>query len=228
MTSDVPLYLYAVCQIPEQPLTLPLGIERETMLVAVEGMGAIAEPDIDLAALQADDQRLLTGVLTHDRVICDLFQQTVLLPLRFGTQLASAERLRDHLLENQHDYQRKLAAVAQKAEYQIKLVPLEIPLPPLPEGLRGRDYFLAKKERLKAQTEAQQQQQVELGRLIQRIQTAYPQSLQGEPQDGAARLYLLADKTASADLRQRAEAWQAETAHWRMTLSEALPPYHFV
>ncbi|HEY9877869.1 MAG TPA: GvpL/GvpF family gas vesicle protein [Leptolyngbyaceae cyanobacterium] len=228
MTPEAPLYIYAVCRVPERGLVLPPGIEQDTILVEQAGLGAIAEPGLDLAALEADDQRLLTAVLTHDQVICDLFQQTTVLPLRFGIQLISQAGLEAHLQENQKTYRRKLALLADKAEYQIKLMPAEMVVSPLPEGLTGRDYFLAKKIRLQTQAEEQQRQQEELNQLISGLQSTYPDLQTATSDEGLPRLYLLLSKTQAKELLQQAEFWQRQMPHWQLSLSEALPPYHFV
>lgn len=207
---------------------LPPGIERDTILVEQAGLGAIAEPGLDLEVLEADDQRLLTAVLTHDQVICDLFQQTSLLPLRFGIQLTSQAGLEAHLQENQKAYRRKLALLADKAEYQIKLVPAEITVPPLPEGLTGRDYFLAKKSRLQTQSEEQQRQQEELNQLVAALQSTYADLQTVTSDEGIPRLYLLLQASQAKELLRQAEHWQRQMPHWQLNLSEALPPYHFV
>lgn len=221
------LYLYAICQIPSKPIELPLGLEGNTLLVSVADVGAIAEPAIDLATLQSDDQRLLTAVLSHDRVIGEIFQQTVVLPLRFGTQMTSQAGLKAHLQENLSAYQGKLAALAGKVEHQVRLEPTQFQQSPLPEYLKGRDYFRAKKQRLQEQTTALQAQQADLIRLLEQIQQAYP-AYQQEVQDDSARAFVLIDRTATEKLQQDAQGWQADIPTWQITLSEALPPYHFV
>ncbi|PSN20036.1 gas vesicle protein [filamentous cyanobacterium CCP5] len=222
-----PLYLYTICQVPAAPLCLPAGLQGDTLLVTVEEVGAIAEPNIDLAALQADDQRLLTAVLSHDRVIGDLFQQTTVLPLRFGTQIASPEGLRTHLQDNLHTYRTKLKQLSGKVEHQLKLEPETISLPPLPDGLKGRDYFLAKKQRLEDQAQALQQQQQALDEFLEHIRQAHPGSLR-ETQEDAARVFVLIDRAEISHLHQQVQSWQATRLTWQITLSEALPPYHFV
>lgn len=228
MTREPLLYIYAICRLPETGLTLPIGIEQDTLLVAVEDVGAIAEPGIDLQALQADDQRLLTAVLTHDQVIFDLFQQTTVLPMRFGIQLTTVEKLETHLRDNLAAYREKLTALANQAEYQIKLTPTDIELPPLPEGLTGRDYFLAKKNRLHAQVLEQQRQQEELQTLLAQIRATYPHLQTTPSEEGIPRLYLLLAAAQAKDLPDIARLWQGQAPHWQITLSEALPPYHFV
>ncbi len=78
------IYVYALLVPTASPLVLPLGMERDIELVYSSGLAAIIEPEISLEAIQATDERLLQAVLNHDRVIRELFQQTPLLPLRFG------------------------------------------------------------------------------------------------------------------------------------------------
>ncbi len=222
------VYVYGVCRNPPTPMTLPLGLERETQLVTVNELAVVVEHGIDLAALQAEDQRLLTAVLSHDRVICDLFQQVTVLPIRFGIQLASIDKLTEYITGEYQTYLEKLAQLDQKCEYQIKLMPGDISLPPPPEGLKGREYFLAKKQRLQDQTAGQEQQQTELIRLFERIQAAYPDAVETTHEDGTAKVYVLLDTGEAPNLKQQAKQWQSEAAYWNVSLSEALPPYHFV
>lgn len=226
--SDDLLYVYGVCRKPDPSLSLPLGLEQETALVIVDQLAAIFEAGIDVKAIQADDQRLLTAVLSHDRVICDLFNQLPILPMRFGTQLGSLGQLRDHLLTHYTNYLTKLDRLAAKAEYQIKLVPIPILPMALSEGLKGRDYFLAKKQRLQDQTGQQQQQQQDLEEFLSSLYATYPDCVQLTSPDGDTKIYLLLTPPDLPHLKQQAQAWLAHTRHWQLSLSEALPPYHFV
>lgn len=222
-----PIYLYSICPRPSQPLILPLGLAEPTQLIAVDDVAAVVETGVDLGALQTDEPRLLNAVLSHDRVICELFQHTPLLPLRFGTQIASLDHLRAHLASQAADYTAKLSILAPKVEYQLKLIALEVTLPPLAAGLTGRDYFLAKKQRLHDQAATQALQQSELNQLLDRIYSLYGDCIEAEGPDGEARLYLLVDRNDST-LPQRVEDWRSQAPHWQLLLSEPLPPYHFV
>jgi hypothetical protein len=222
------VYVYGVCRCPSTALTLPLGLQRETQLVTRDEIATVVEYGIDLEALQAEDQRLLTAVLSHDRVVCELFQQVTILPIRFGTQLASTEKLREYMGNEYQTYLRKLTELEQKCEYQIKLLPEPITLPPPPEGLKGRDYFVVKKQRLQDQTAAQAQQQIELRGLFERIHATFPNAVEATNDDGTAKVYVLLDNGEAPILQQQAEQWQSEAAYWHLSLSEALPPYHFV
>jgi len=222
-----PIYLYSICPQPPQPLPLPLGLAEPTQLIAVDGIAALVETDVNLEALQTDEPRLLNAVLSHDRVICELFQHTPLLPLRFGTQIASLDHLKAHLASQGADYAAKLKALAQKTEYQLKLVAQEVELPPLAEGLTGRDYFLAKKQRLQDQTAAQEQQQQELAQVLDHLYSLYTDCIEAESPAGEARVYVLVDR-ADETLPQQIEDWRSQAPHWALILSEPLPPYHFV
>ncbi len=226
LTSE-PIYLYSICPRPSQPLVLPLGLAEPTQLIAVDDVAALVETGVDLAALQTDEPRLLNAVLSHDRVICELFQHTSLLPLRFGTQIASVEHLREHLASQGADYTAKLKILAPKVEYQVKLLAAEVAAPPLAEGLTGREYFLAKKQRLQDQTTAQEQQQAELALLLDHLYSAYGDSIESEAPAGEARIYVLVDRDDQT-LPQWIEEMRSQSPHWTLILSEPLPPYHFV
>ncbi|MFQ4134835.1 GvpL/GvpF family gas vesicle protein [Nodosilinea sp. PGN35] len=227
LTSQ-PLYLYSICPRPLRPLPLPLGLAEPTQLIAVDDIAAVVEVGVDLVTLQTDEPRLLNAVLSHDRVICELFQHTPLLPLRFGTQIASIDHLKAHLTHQGADYAAQLAILGPKVEYQLKLIAQPVELPPLAEGLTGRDYFLAKKQRLQDQTAAQEQQHQELDQVLGDLHTAYDNYIEAESPAGEARVYLLIDRAAAEHLEQRVEEWRSQMTHWTLILSEALPPYHFV
>ena len=228
MASNDLVYVYGLCQRQQAPNTLPLGLAQETQLISVDDIAVVVEYGIDLETLQADDQRLLNAVLSHDRVVCDLFQQGTVLPIRFGTQLASTEKLKEYIGNEYQTYLDKLQALDQKCEYQIKLQPEAITLPSSPDDLKGRAYFLAKKQRLKDQTVAQEQQHHELMSLFERIHQIFPNAVEATNEDGTAKVYILLDNDATSTLKHQAEQWQAEATYWNLSLSEALPPYHFV
>lgn len=223
-----PIYLYSICPRPLHPLPLPLGLAEPTQLIAIDDIAAVIETGVDLLALQTDEPRLLNAVLSHDRVICELFQHTPLLPLRFGTQIASIEHLKTHLAHQGADYAAKLAILSPKVEYQLKLMAQPVDLPPLAEGLTGRDYFLAKKQRIQDQTAAQEHQHQELALLLDDLHSTYGDTIEADSPAGEARVYLLIDRTAAGHLEQRVEEWRSQAPHWTLILSEALPPYHFV
>jgi hypothetical protein len=229
MATEDLIYVYGICQPPQAPLTLPLGLQGETQLVMLDNIGAIVEPGIDLESIQAEEPLLLTAVLSHDRVIREVFQQQVtILPIRFGTQLASLAKVQEHLAAQATEYQTKLVHLAEKAEYQIKFAAEPLPLSPLPEGLKGRDYFLAKKQRIQDQTAQQQQQQADLETLLNHIYATFTDCVGTASEDGNPKVYLLLDAAAAERLPDLAEQWRSQVPGWQFSISEALPPYHFV
>lgn len=227
------MYTYAFFKTPDLALTLPCGIAGAVQVVGNAQISALVEPTLNLELVQQDDQQLVQAVLTHDRVICDLFWQTAILPLRFGTWFASLDSLLAHLATNQTAYLLKLTQLAGKAEYLLKLVPQERAEAPLAPELKGKDYFLAKKQLYAAQVAAQTQQTQELDQLLALISKTYPQhyykavSADSPPPD-SQKVYLLVDRPHEADLYNHLQQWQDRSAQWKLTLGEALPPYHFV
>lgn len=223
------MYTYAFLQTPDLPLELPQGIAGPLQLMSCDRLAALVEPDLSFETLQADDTQLVQAVLTHDHIICQLFQQTPLLPLRFGTRFVSPMGLLTHLEAHCQDYLAKLANVAQKAEYTLKFTPLVLSTETAVSAeLQGRDYFLAKKRRFQNQLEQQEQQTVEWQTVVQAIAQTYPNPVLGEAQDGSQRVHLLVHHQEESQLYDQLETWQLQCPHWVLSLSEALPPYHFV
>lgn len=221
------MYVYAFFK-PIAPLSLPEGIAGAVHIISNGKISALVEPDLVWETLQADDQRLVEAVVVYDRAICTLFAQTVVLPLRFGTQFASVESLQAHLDSNQTQYCEALTQLAGKAEYTLKLSPHKLEVASdLLSQVKGREYFLAKKQQHQTQVEQQQQQTEELQALIDRIARDYTYLLT-EATDGVQRIYLLSDRPPSLSLQSHFTIWQTQCAQWTLELSEALPPYHFV
>jgi hypothetical protein len=222
------MYTYAFLPRSEIPPKLPEGILGDLALVNGAYLSAVVEPELQAEQLQNSDERLMQAVWVHDRVIQELFRQTVVLPLRFGTYFVSREGLLEHLATRSSEYLQKLAKLQGKAEYVLKLTPVERSQPSIESELKGKDYFLAKKQRYQSQAEQQQQQQSELEQLMQAIAQHYPDAVRSEPKDGVERIYLLASFLASFTPHQSLPSWQSQCPHWQLSLGEALPPYHFV
>lgn len=228
MCADQSMYTYAFLM-SDVPLDLPEGIWGALELVTKERLAALVEPNLPLATLQQTDRLLMQAVLSHDRVIQELFQQTTVLPLRFGTCFVSQQRLLEHLQFHQLEYLEKLAQLQGKAEYAVKLMPLPLPDFSIPADVQGKDYFLAKKRIYQDQAEWQQQQQQELQRLHHLIQKRYANAVRGsETEDGIERIYLLHPHQAEHQLQTYLADWQEQSRCWSLSLGERLPPYHFV
>ncbi|WP_008318063.1 GvpL/GvpF family gas vesicle protein [Leptolyngbya sp. PCC 6406] len=221
------IYVYGFCPTPVSPWELPEGIANPTTLITVGAVAAIAELDLDVSGLKTNDQQLMTAVLSHDRVLQDLFAQTDVLPLRFGTQFSDPTALRSYLEQNGARHGMQLAQLRGKAEYRVELTPKSLNLPPLATELKGREYFAEKKRRLQVQGDYQRQQDQELAALIDYLQR-HGQGLHlGTAQDGLERLYLLGSRQSEAVDADLAEAGMLAPG-WTIHRSVPLPPYHFI
>jgi Gas vesicle synthesis protein GvpL/GvpF len=218
------LYIYAICRELSASVQLPEGIATPITQVAVAGLSALVETGVELATLQAQEEALMQAVLHHDQVICALFAQQTVLPLRFGTVVVDEAALRSHLSNQATDYLSKLRTLEGKAEYQIALSPVTCELGSVQSDLKGRDYFLAKKQLLQAQSEQQAQQSTQLATLQSQLAQFLP--LQWE--ESSHKLYCLADTHQYSLLKTTLDQWQTAATLWHINLSAAQPPYHFV
>lgn len=219
------IYAYAFLQPSEAELVLPGGICGSTELVTAASVAALIERDVRLTELQTDDNRLVQAVFAHDRAIRWLFQQTPVLPLRFGTQFVDPEALLTHLVQHQSHYRQALEWLGGKAEYRIQFTPLDPIETGIAETLRGKEYFLAKKQQQQAQHAWRQQQQAEIEQTIARLTQQF--EVQRMPTAATEKVYLLTDRTNESYLAEMVESLQRSCQHWTVELGERLPPYHF-
>ncbi|MFN9399427.1 MAG: GvpL/GvpF family gas vesicle protein, partial [Dolichospermum sp.] len=155
-------------EIPRFPLVLPQGAASQVILINGSGIAAIVEPGISLESFQNNDEKIIQIALSHDRVICELFQQVTVLPLRFGTCFASRNNLLNYLELHRQEYQDKLEKINGRIEFTLKLIPQTMEEPaPLERG--GRDYFLAKNHRYPDQNNFRIAQAAEKQNLIDSI-----------------------------------------------------------
>ncbi|MEJ6479870.1 GvpL/GvpF family gas vesicle protein [Nostoc punctiforme UO1] len=222
------IYAYALLVPTASPLILPLGIERNIELVYSSGLGAIVEPEISLEAIQATDERLLQAVLNHDRVIRELFQQTPLLPLRFGRGFTSVEKLLNHLEKHQEQYLETLTQLADKVEYSVKVTACSLLDDSDTIDARGKAYLLAKKQRYQTQQAFQAQQCEQWELLNELILKTYTNVICETRQSDVRQIHFLAQRNDSTLSTQLFSLWQVQCSHWQLALSEPLPPYHFL
>jgi hypothetical protein len=220
------MYTYAF--LSAIPPELPEGIAGSLQIIHAEGLAALVEPDLAVESLHENDKQLVRAVMTHDRVIRELFEQTTVLPLRFGTCFTSRQGLLEHLESNSETYLGKLNGLQGKAEYPLRLTPLFLAEPSISAETKGKEYFLAKKQIYQAQHEWQTQQDQELAALLEAINHRYPRWVRGEADEGVERVYLLGDRQDERMLHEFLKAWKLRYSHWEISLGETLPPYHFV
>ncbi|WP_448562583.1 GvpL/GvpF family gas vesicle protein [Trichothermofontia sp.] len=223
------MYVYALLWAAAQPLTLPPGLQAPLVVVEAGALAAIAEPGLTADRLPTEEAALIQAVLHHDRVVCELFQQTPLLPLRFGRCFVSEASLKQYLQTQAPVHLQQLDALAGLAEYTLKLVPLPLLTnePELPSSSRGRQYFLAKKQRYQTLQQQQTQQQMERQALLRAIAQTFPRVLPDSEAETANTLHFLASRDP-ADWQALWQDWQALCLHWQLTYQGPLPPYHFL
>lgn len=205
-----------------------MGIGDRVQVIRHGGVSALVEPDVCIESLENDDERLIQAVLSHDRVICELFHQTTVLPLRFGTTFLSTERLLTHLETQGQNYLNTLHQLQGKTEYSLNFIPRTLEEPNVSPQVGGKQYFLAKKQRYKAQQDFQVMQEIEWENVVKLITQVYPSAIITEPQEEKQRIYLLVDSANSSQLTEQFLAWQKACPRWELQLGEALPPYHFI
>lgn len=221
------IYLYALCPSTTVFPDPPFGIgDSQVEVLAIEPLGAVIERNVDVAQLKEDDQKLMAAVLAHDRVLGHFFAQTPLLPLRFGTQFQDIDSVSAFLAEQGDTYRQKLDHLQGKAEYLVKLTPQAIELPAIADDLKGRDYFLAKKQRLQDQTATLNQQQTDFQQFLSALDAAGIPFVQSAPHDTEERLHVLLSRDVDVT-EQFMLTWQQQLPTWQLVCSEPLPPYHF-
>lgn len=221
------IYLYALCPSAAAYPDPPMGIgDAPVEVLTVAALGAIIERHVDVAQLQEDDTKLMAAVLAHDRVLGHFFSQVPLLPLRFGTQLKDIASVETFLAEQGDTYRQTLDRLQDKAEYLVKLTPQPLEMPAIADNLKGRDYFLAKKQRLQDQTAALNQQNEDFQQFLAALEAADIPFVQSAPHDTEERLHVLLSRDLEAT-QQLMLTWQQQLPTWQLICSEPLPPYHF-
>ena len=221
-------YTYAFLNTPVADLELPLGISDRIFLIDNAGISAVVEVGVSLESIQNDDEKLTQAVLSHDRVICELFGQTTVLPLRFGTYFASKESLLTHLESHGEEYLKKLHQLDGKSEYILKFIPQTLEEPTIANETGGRQYFLAKKQRFKTQQEFDNLQAAEWDNAVEQITEIYKSAIVVKPENEAARIYICVSLEEENILAEQFITLQKACPRWELQLTEALPPYHFI
>jgi hypothetical protein len=232
------MYTYTILRASEPLTMLPAGMVGELEVILQGSLAAVTEPDLPMEVLQANDETLLQSVVQHDRVIQDLFAQATLLPLRFGTYFVSRQALAEHLDTHTETYLKTLDSLQGKAEYTVRLTPVEIgdesgrsPLSTESDdtvGATGRDYFRRKKQQFESHMQLQQRQHQELDELKRAIAQQFSLVLFAEPQAGVERIHVLIELDYRDTLISVLSDWQTHSTGWTLRLDAPLPPYHFV
>jgi hypothetical protein len=220
-------YTYAFLETPSFPLMLPQGLSSQVMLINGTQLSAIVEPGISLDSFQDNDEKIIQMALCHDRVICDLFEQLTVLPLRFGTYFNSQKNLLNYLESNSQEYRTKLEKINGKIEFALKLIPRPLEeAVPLEGG--GRNYFLSKKQKYQSQQNFTIAQATEKQNLIDLITNINQLPVVIQEQNEEIRVYLLINSQDKILLFEQILIWQKACPRWDLFLGDCLPPYHFI
>ena len=228
MMEQYNLYSYAFLNTPTDALNLPVGIAGQLFVISSGKISALVEAEVSLSSLENDDKRLVEAVLCHDRVICQVFRQTAILPLRFGTSFSSKENLLIHLEAHSQEYLEKIGELNGKAEYILKFTPRKLEEPAVPSEVGGRQYFLAKKQRYQTQQDFHILQAAEWQNVVHLITGIYKSAIIIPSQGEEGRIYLLLDRQDEPLLSANFCHWQRACPRWELHLGTALPPYHFI
>ena len=227
------LYTFAILLAP-MPNDRPLGITGKPIEYwQCDRLIAAIEPDIDIEALKLlPEQALMQVIVQHDRLICELFNQCTVLPLRFGTAFVSVSALETYL---QTEGERLLARLERLDGYAEFLITGSAIAPKTEAGkeLKGKDYLLAKRSQYLQQEQwrSQLQQEVlEYRQVITDSLELYQPEFEHVETQGSedVRVYALLPRSQVESLKDALRSWQELHSHWQISWSDALPPYHFL
>jgi len=232
------IYTFAILLAPA-PEQIPLGLTgKPIQYLQFDRLIAAIEPDIDIEALKLlPEQSLMQAIVQHDRLICELFNDRTLLPLRFGTAFVSINALENYL---QTESARLLASLQRLDGYAEYLITGKAIAPKIETAtnLKGKDYLLAKRSQYMQQEQWRSQLQQEISAYLQLLtdhsdsfnpESTKPEFQQMESQGSEdLRVYALLPRSEVESLQNSWRSWEREHLNWEINWSEALPPYHFL
>ncbi|MFO7031901.1 gas vesicle protein GvpFL [Limnospira fusiformis CCALA 023] len=227
------MYVYAFIKSQSISWKSVQGIYEPVVLLEAGALAAVVEPNLQAENLSADnEEELMRAVLTHDRIVCQIFEETTVLPVRFGTCFDSEARLCEHLTTEGDRYFRQLEKLTGRAEYLLEAIPQpfnqekpfsDTTAPPT----KGRDYFLQKKRLHQQRLNFEQQQEQQWQDFINAIASKYP-IVQGKATEDAERIYLLIPRSQEVALVEWVAQQQQNIDLWEFSLGNAVPAYHFL
>jgi len=228
------LYTFAILLAPA-PDERPLGITgKPIQYLPCDRLIAAIEPDVDIEAMKLlPEQSLMQAIIHHDRLICELFNQRTLLPLRFGTAFVSIAALETYL---QTEDERLFASLQRLEGYAEYLITGNAIAPKLEvaANLKGKDYLLAKRSQYLQQEQWRSQLQQEVldyrQTITDHLSPEYTPEFQDVETQGSedVRVYALLPRSQVEYLQEALRSWQEKHPHWQISWSQALPPYHFL
>jgi len=231
------LYLYAIVA-GGQPLAEPLAglADAPVTLLPYQQIAAVVS-QVDVDQVRPEPEQLLR----HEQLVEALMAQRSTLPVRFGTVLSSAKRVREALAERYAAYLADLQRLAGQVEIGLRVV-WDVaaarqgqPVPPSPEepfgsGGPGASYMLIRAREAAAERFLKEQAQTlatwcqqRLGPLASDMVTRVL-ATDGLPVSAA----FLAPRGGEAALLAEAAQMQRENPKLAFVCTGPWPPYHFV
>ncbi len=234
------IYTFAILLAPA-PSDLPLGLTgKPIQYLQSDRLIAAIEPDVDIEALKLlPEQSLMQAIVHHDRLICNLFSDRTLLPLRFGTAFVSIQALETYLEAESAKLFASLERLDGYAEFLITGSAIA-PKVEASANLKGKDYLLAKRSQYLQQEQWRSQLQEEVITYRQVItdylnsanlnSESYKPEFQHVETQGSedVRVYALLPRSQVEQLQITLRSWEGSHSHWQISWSQALPPYHFL
>jgi hypothetical protein len=160
-------------------------------------------------------------VLAHERVLEAIMDQGPVLPVRFGTQIASDEDLVDALSERQESLLRTLERVRGRVELGVRVLSEREDLP-RHRATSGRDYLLSRVAAHRRAEEAARELHDPLSELAVVARTSERPS----PPAVMVGSYLVEEPEVE-DFRRCAEELGRRHADLRVVVTGPWPPYSF-
>jgi hypothetical protein len=228
------IYTFAILMAP-CPKVQPLGLMGQPIQYwQCDRLVAVIQPDVDIESLKSlPEESLMQAIIQHDRLVCDLFADQTLLPLRFGTAFVSLDALDMYLRQEGARLLQDLERLAGCAEFLMKGVAIAPKVEPQ-TNLKGKDYLLAKRSLYLQQEQWRSQLQQEISSYMQLIKdnlgadTELHMQLAEAQGAEAWRCYVLLPRSQADYLQNLGKSWLEKYSHWQIEWSQALPPYHFL
>jgi hypothetical protein len=134
------IYAYGIAEpTPELPPSRR-GLGRATLhVLETDGLAVVYSRHRSFRARPSPDQ-----VLQHERVLEAVMQHGPVLPMRFGTQLDTVERLADAVTSRRRELASALDRVRGRVELGVRVLPTgPAQAPPAQSSPSGRDYVLS-------------------------------------------------------------------------------------
>jgi Gas vesicle synthesis protein GvpL/GvpF len=161
-------------------------------------------------------------VLEHERVVEGIMARGAVLPLRFGTELASEQQLAAVLAERHDELLRSLDRVRGKAEIGIRMIATRSASGDPAIDPSGRDYLLARVQEHRRSQQAIDEVHAGLAALSRASRIRQPP----RPASRFAAAYLV-DAERVAEFRRQADRLAQRQAGMQLIVTGPWPPYTF-